>query len=823
MRFKRIILDGFVPLSLSGIQQLDWTPEASYQMILGTNGSGKSALMGECSPNPPRPGAYRKGGRKQVTLTHEDIEYVLTSTIGAASTRHSFVRDGVEMNEGGTTAVQKELVKRFFRYDEELHNLLTGRTVFSKMSTAERRKWITRMSRADYTFALKLYDQLRRASTDMQGFLKLTKKRLHDETVALSQMEEVQGIEERVKRLQDELTQLLYARLPSTVSSQEALRQMEAALGQIETTGAMLAKVANQVDLKRKDRTVTELETTVRQHTTAIEVQQSVLDRMQREYGEVEAQLAPLQSIEGADVSQLEARLVELQAQQDALRERSWTFPVLRYADEPDALLSASEEAVPKAMHIFAILPDNSDRRFRREEIERARTLIREATDRIAHDEGAARIIRQKLHAIEHARQETCPECKHVWTPGFSRTEVPELQQKLEAFLREIEQCTARVQEASAYLEEAEQYSSIYRQWRGVVHQYPRLSTLWNHLQEHGLDIVQPATHREVFLTWMEEVRASAELARISADITQTTKVIDVAKLGEGAHLKQRMEGLYHEIHYQTKMLMDHRRWCDLETLQLNLFKRLEQATENWHKAFEQLDVAYMQALEATANEVVERDIVRVQSQLGALQQTLRHKEVLIGVIADLQKSVETAEIDNEALLILTQELSPKEGLIAEQLHGFIKCLTSQINSILSTVWTYELEVLPCGMDDGDLDYKFPLQSGATGPRVDDIAEGSRAQEEMINFAFAQTAMLYLDLKDYPLFVDELGASFDEAHRPAINQFISRLMESQRYSQVFMISHYVAGWGSFNDAEYLVLDSRNITVPSYHNTHAILT
>jgi hypothetical protein len=293
--------------------------------------------------------------------------------------------------------------------------------------------------------------------------------------------------------------------------------------------------------------------------------------------------------------------------------------------------------------------------------------------------------------------------------------------------------------------------------------------------------------------------------------------------LGEQGALRQRVEALEKEINERTRQLSDLRANLKSESIQRELFRKLEESTNNWRCAISNLESSYQAALEASANECIERDITRVQGQLGALQNTLHAKEVLVGVIEELKKTVAKAEIDYEALSLLAQELSPKEGLIAEQLSGFIRCLTAQLNSILSSVWTYELEVLPCGMENGDLNYLFPLQVGSAGKPSKDVSEGSQSMKDMVDFAYAQTAMLYLDLKDYPLFVDELGASFDESHRPAINQFVSRLMESQRYSQVFMISHYVAGWGSFNDAEYLVLDSRNITVPSQHNTHAVIT
>ena len=66
-------------------------------------------------------------------------------------------------------------------------------------------------------------------------------------------------------------------------------------------------------------------------------------------------------------------------------------------------------------------------------------------------------------------------------------------------------------------------------------------------------------------------------------------------------------------------------------------------------------------------------------------------------------------------------ELSPVNGLIADQLYGNIKCIVSQMNEIISQIWTYDLEILPCGLESNDLDYKFPIQVKSASNIVKDI------------------------------------------------------------------------------------------------------
>lgn len=829
MRLKRIVLDGFRHIALAGHHHLDWRPEASYQMILGTNGCGKSSLMAECSPLPPSPSDYIKGaGRKMVEYVHEDIEYVLTSEIGS-TVRHSFIRDSVELNDGGTGQIQKELVLRYFRYTQELHDLLTGRIVFSLMTTAERRKWITKLSQVDYTFALRLYEWLRGEFTTMKGFLKLTKQRLAEESQALSTMDDLSkaegglGIEGRVKTLQSELQALLMARYPVEDTSTQALMRLQSDQSAVEAAGDAFLNSLKKLDFQRSPRDVPWMEARVGALQGDIRLHSSILERLQKEFSAVDNQLVPLRQEALSTPEAMARKLASLESEAARLKQMVTQWPTLLTSDDAEATLRASEAAIPMALQIFSSLPSNSDRRFSHAQRDYHVARRREAMNKLSHSEGGQRLVLQRLHAIEHAKQESCPECRFTWTPGLNAAEVPELNAKLQAFVKNIEACQAAYNESEKYLGELEEYMAVYRQWRGLVQQYPRLSLLWNFIQDNTIDLDTPHSCAQYLSLWLSEASHAASYAGLTQSIDKLKKLIEITTLGEGAALQQRLALLEVEIAKHTGILQELRQTLTAEDIQLTIMKTAHRLQDDFTRQLQQMDDSYQRSLEAFGAEAIERDIQRTQGQLGALQHTLRTKEIAQGIIADLQKSVDKAQLDYEALLLLTEALSPKEGLIAEQLLGFIKCLTAQLNSILGSVWTYELEVHPCKMGEGELDYLFPLQAGPTGYPSKDIRFGSTSQSEMVDFAFVQTAALYLDLNDYPLFVDELGASFDEAHRPMINQFVSRLMESNRYSQVFMISHYAAGWGSFSDAEYLVLDASNITVPSVHNNHVILS
>ena len=91
-------LKGYTRLSLNHIDSLEYTPVAKTQVIIGTNGSGKSSLLYELSPMPSHHRMYDHG-YKQITIEHKGSTYVLTSDFTKGKS-HSFIKDGIELNPG---------------------------------------------------------------------------------------------------------------------------------------------------------------------------------------------------------------------------------------------------------------------------------------------------------------------------------------------------------------------------------------------------------------------------------------------------------------------------------------------------------------------------------------------------------------------------------------------------------------------------------------------------------------------------------------------------------------------------------------------------
>ena len=73
MKYTKLILFRCVRLRLKNIEYFEMNPSEPVQLILGTNGSGKSSIMMELSPLPSEASDYRDGGYKEIHIEQASV------------------------------------------------------------------------------------------------------------------------------------------------------------------------------------------------------------------------------------------------------------------------------------------------------------------------------------------------------------------------------------------------------------------------------------------------------------------------------------------------------------------------------------------------------------------------------------------------------------------------------------------------------------------------------------------------------------------------------------------------------------------------------
>ena len=163
----------------------------------------------------------------------------------------------------------------------------------------------------------------------------------------------------------------------------------------------------------------------------------------------------------------------------------------------------------------------------------------------------------------------------------------------------------------------------------------------------------------------------------------------------------------------------------------------------------------------------------------------------------------------------LEEYLSPTKGIIGVSISKTINIVLERMNEVINSVWTYEINILPCNIEDNDLTFRFPVRLN-NNKEIPDISKGSSAIKEIIDFAFKIVAMEFLDMLDYPLILDESFSTFDAVHRRRAYEYVEELSR-ERFKQVFLISHFMESYGRHNNADVIILDNSNVNYTGEFN------
>lgn len=812
MYIKQLILHKSKRLGFNGIDTMTYTPTMIHQIILGSNGSGKSSLMAELSPLPAYGNDYFKGGYKTIHIEHRGKDYLLTNDFSTKTAgRHVFLLEGEDLNSGGTVTVQKQLVKEHFELDQDLFDLLIGTSSFREMNATQRRGWLVRMADDNMEYALGLYNQINKQYRDAQAVVKY-----HDGRLA-TEIRRVPDIEARRAELQGENTRLLalHRELTKILGGREGFTP-ESHLTQAKQWSDTLAQTASEVIgadyLDGNPITeLTQLPLVKERLLGSLEGADKQIEALSAEHVAIKQTLEALTDQGARDLDSLVLKMTRVQEAQSAVLKDIFTYPDLKIQDE--IILSTVTESIKQPFSdLIEQLPDNSTGYFVRKDWESralTKTSLLEKIDLIAQD------LKKQEHLLYHLTNTTsveCPKCQSVFIPGMTRYSLPQVEKTVNELNGSIEELSNQVNQIDEYLLEVNSYLGIYRQLQSLMDNTPALHSLWSHLRSFPLSEYHPNKYLLEFAIWEEEVLKLGTGARMGEDIAVMEDAIAQLSAGGNSESKYTQKSLAAIDARISELTIERGKTIGRIAYIENLSVKCEKMRELEGKlvsAQARFDESMIQYEEESVYVFVEEEINHLNVCLGRVSIELNQLAVTSKVIAELTQRREEAIQEQEVLAILVKQLSPSTGLIADHSLSFIKQFTDQMNSIINSIWTYDMQLLPLAISE-DLTYKFPLYMSESDTETPDINKASTAQKSVIDFAFKILLITYLGLEDYPLYLDELTPSMDETHRINITNYVKEFVEEKRCSQMFMISHHIGGHNGFNSAEFLIINGANL-------------
>lgn len=826
MKFISIELAGYTRISLSGINYIKLTPTEDIQLILGTNGSGKSSLLNELTPLPSHPSNYLKEGFSVKVISHNGSIYKLKSSF-SPSQKHSFDKDGVELNQGGTVTVQKELVKQEFGITPEIHELIMGRDKFTQMSPSQRRYWLTQLSSVSFDYAIGVYNRLKERLRDTSGAIKLNKARLVNETSKLIPKEEQLILKNEVDELHKFITLTSDVRLPIDKSIEQINLSIVKTNNDAVNYSKQLIAQINKLNTNTKYGTDTEVAELLTQYYSEEKVLSLLLDDLHERMQKINESMDILKKSGSKGVEELGVLINNLKQEQlnTQLNKKILKENINRNAIEA---LRSIEIVEGTLCSILNEIPLNDDLRYSTGTKNKAQYSIDQINARIATIQSElVRLNGKKKHLEDHKGNANlvCRNCNTPFNFGYSEDEYEQVIVLLDKYSDEINTLENKKKEHEQELNEINSYIVYYNQYSTIRSSYPVLSPLWTIIDNSILAV--PRQCVSVIDSFKSDLILDKRYNDLELEIEDIKKLLVARKNIEDSDIekiKKESETIELSIFQKQTVLSNIRK----------LIKNIQQYQQNINKIIElekqvkeldtNLNSLVSDKVETLRRQTVINGIRYVQSILSNKERQLHELKNQESIIGSLEENIKALEEDEKCLKAIVSELSPTDGLIAEGLFGFIKIFIGQMNAFIRKIWSYEMEILSCELSEEskvELDYKFPLKIENKPKPVPDVANGSTGMKEIIDLAFNVIAIKHLGLSDSPLLLDEFGTTLDYAHRTTIYGIFDYLVNQIQFSQVFLVNHYSDLYGSLKNAEICVLHDANIEIPkgAVYNKH----
>lgn len=837
-RIISLTLVGCRRLFLAEIRKITLTPQSAVQLVLGTNGSGKSSLLRQLTPLPADKDDFVKGGSKTIILESHGHQFICSSHIDRGA-EHSFVMDGEELNPGGTAQVQKDLCRKYFKVTEESHDLMCGLEKFTLMAPAKRREWIMSLCEGGNEFAMSAYETLKQRATWLTGAVRMNHKNLGTEIAKVISDAEEQKLEEEVNALRAELNLLQAERMPLEQSANHYLDQRGRALRSLQDVSMRLLRNKVVVPYEYNDGRVErdewgqqkkayfgsleEIDREIDRLKHIATGKEAVLVTVNEQYTKLERQHDILIKTGAEGVESIDRHLHQLR------EERSGKVNRLRLGLVFKDSRGAQQALLPIVDALVAVLrelPENANRRYGRgkyDELQQEQMKLVETTNR--HIEHLHRLRAQKDHADLHRgeNKHSCPACNHSWVVGVDEKQYELIINGIKEGEKKLVELKEAHSERQKTLEALEVYFVQYREIMGYTKSITILQPFWDYLIDSKLILESPIEAINAIQYLQRDLLVAVEIQEIEEKIDELTKLrAQAAEVGDANlnEVRSQMETLATQLGKLTGELAHVQRSVSEYSeyrRQLNTGLQLGEELKRLYALAEQQQYGH---IEAFRRESIHHCLREVENAMSLKEESLRSMKRQKDLVEALKRQIAALEIQEAAAKAMVNALSPKNGLIAEGLLGFIRAFVGQMNTFINRIWRYPLQIIPTGYDPAnreqtaDLDYKFKVIVEREDNIIKDISLGSEGIKEIINLAFQMVAIFYLGLSDTPLFLDEFGRTFDDEHRVKATEEIKWLMENGNHPQLFMISHYAASYSAFTNAQMCVIDDRNVVLPS---------
>ena len=781
---KELILTNYDRFFLNNIESIEFRPKQKLQLLLGTNGSGKSSLLSELNPLPINKNDFTNGS-KEITIEKDNNIFKLKST----SNKNSFMLNNTELNDGGTKTVQLNLVKEYFNLTPKYNNIILGTEKLTAMSTNERKNILREMSTVDYSYGIYLYNTLKQELRDTVGYLKLMQIEMNNDISNIVNDDEILILKNDITKCKNMIDSL-------SMSYSKSEEYKDIPIIDLNIDMDILDKNKLQSDLDYNNKFIINIE----EEITNLNKEIDSLDDYSTTIKDSETLNTKLKSLEEY------FKIINNKYNMEK-------YSPIDSKNRLDKLLNSNLNNINiELSYLDNIIFTPTEHKELKSKLEVLNNNLKIVSHGYDNNSKELEIL---LSNKTDNNKITCSSCGTMNYFGYSKEKEDILQEKVNNFKIKYDELNSQYLELYEVYQKQKQKITYLQEIKEIISDLSVIPLYTDLVKKYVNDITSITStmlniifkNIEDFLIDIKDYDSNNnELIEVKLKISSGIEILNIYKrkyIEDKDKLISKLNVLLdkkREVNSNIVIIKNNIEKCNIVNKHIETLNTII-ANYKFNKK---------QIVINNKNTILTNTIRELKSLLITLEDKYNNIEKIKSRIEINKKHIDSHEDIRVALQYAINALSPTEGIIAKSINSFINVFLNEMNTIINSVWSYELTLLPCQINESnDLDYLFAVKVADNKKDIKDVAYLSTSMKDIVDLSFKIVFMKHMKLTDMPLMLDEFGVFMDDIHRNKVYDVIENLL-SNNFSQIYFTANFKSIYGRFVDSDINILDDKNL-------------
>lgn len=788
MRFTYLKLKNYKRMPLLETELFEHEFKSKITMIHGLNGAGKSALCDELSPLPADKSFFYKDGYKEIHIHHDGKLFKLISDFTNGS-RFSFLMDDVEQNHANNISTQRELGFIYFNINQSIHDILIGKESLTTMSLIARKKLFSAITHLNIDKVLEHYNTLKEELRNNEVILK-SQTALHQaEEAKLTNTNHIQSLQDTLSRTKSHIDFLINLR--TELHQYKHTNDIDTKAQQLKTLYTKLKDTVNKYYTHITAFPKQHLNDYSLKYTSDLNLITYRLDQAYTIIDKKQQELKLLNLNKDADLQSLIDKVKSIE--EDTLRLTNSLMFFKTPQQDINAIRSDLYKLESTLPELLRTIPLNNNKQYTKSQYEEClqtkKSLIEEFANITTQE---LTLTKEQQELTSTSDNVTCPKCTHTWSIKDIPTLLVKNKASLSIVLKRKVELQTQLKDLDTKIEQLTNYFNLYAQYnahRNATHHH--LKPIWD-IVDHGELILNEPTKILVYINnatiELNTLETIQSLNHSKKDITHKIDIFSQFKDVSLTSIETELEELFLETQELQSRKADTQLTLDTIAKVTTLYTFIDKLRTHLEASVIDLYSTNVSYAVSDILNTIESDLSKYKIVLIETEKELHKYETIQYTLQKYQKTIEESQTNIKVLKIILDELSPKNGLIAKSVSSFLNMIIHNVNKSINAVWHYKMELKPINVESDNLDYRFKVEV-EDKLTINDASNCSRGMKEIIDLSFKLVVYKLLAMENYPLWLDELGSHIDKTHMDKLIHFIQQISMSDKYSQLFIISH----------------------------------